>query len=395
MSWYDIVLRLKLPDLLNQQQRSSTAKATIMENLVLALMRESSVRNRQEVAVVASGLAAVPSRQALPSFDPLLATTPSADRLEPLTLNTRLTRPHSSHDYKQQPPSSVSQKKKISPSKDNHSHSHSNSHSSSALHSAQHLTFTSSAVRPALAKMSSEKWIPFDRRSRSLQRQMMTVKALLEDSRTLERATDRGLKLLSVSELEQSKKLEQLQCLHHLACGCCQRLFLPVNLPMKVSAKAVLDLRAMRGGKVTSLTVFGTPRAPLDDDGNEEGEEEGDSPSNKRNSGKPSRKEREAAESKRKAILERAVPRCYDQVGVCVFCAQFFAEPDRFRPAFATIVAGEKRTAAEERRQREREYWDPLRMVEKDREAMEKAAMEQMMIAATANTAAAAGGGVS
>jgi hypothetical protein len=71
--------------------------------------------------------------------------------------------------------------------------------------------------------------------------------------------------------------------------------------------------------------------------------------------------------------MTSSVPRCYDKVGVCIFCAQFFQEPEEYRPSYQAIVYQEKKSAYFENKRREREYWDPLKMLEKDREAIEAA----------------------
>jgi hypothetical protein len=66
------------------------------------------------------------------------------------------------------------------------------------------------------------------------------------------------------------------------------------------------------------------------------------------------------------------VPRCYDQVGVCRFCAQFFAEPEEYRPSYQNITFQERKVAYFDQKRREREYWDPLKMLEKDRVKQEE-----------------------
>ena len=61
---------------------------------------------------------------------------------------------------------------------------------------------------------------------------------------------------------------------------------------------------------------------------------------------------------------------CYDQVGVCVFCAQFFYLQEEYRPSFSDIVRQEKKAEYFDNRRREKEYWDPLKMMEKEREVV-------------------------
>ena len=62
------------------------------------------------------------------------------------------------------------------------------------------------------------------------------------------------------------------------------------------------------------------------------------------------------------------VPRCYDEVLVCLLCSQFFHKQAEYRPSFEQIRYEERKVAFMETKRREKEYWDPLRMCEKDRE---------------------------
>lgn len=75
--------------------------------------------------------------------------------------------------------------------------------------------------------------------------------------------------------------------------------------------------------------------------------------------------------------ISRSSINVYDQVLVCLFCSQYFQSPEDYRPSFADMVHGEKRADYLELLERERQYWDPLMMVEKDkREEEEKERLE-------------------
>jgi hypothetical protein len=50
------------------------------------------------------------------------------------------------------------------------------------------------------------------------------------------------------------------------------------------------------------------------------------------------------------------VPRCYSDVPVCTFCAQFFQDQDEYRPSYDKIVRSEKKTEYLATMARDKEY---------------------------------------
>ena len=72
-----------------------------------------------------------------------------------------------------------------------------------------------------------------------------------------------------------------------------------------------------------------------------------------------------------KMHVSRSSISVYDQVLVCLFCSQFFQDQDEYRPSYADMVTSERRAAHLMELERERQYWDPLMMIDKDKKEEE------------------------
>jgi len=203
--------------------------------------------------------------------------------------------------------------------------------------------------------VSSEAWIPNEIRMKSIGRDLSAAKETLIQIKKREIDFEREMKRLQVSDLQHARTEEELGATHKLPCGCCKQKFLYVNLPLKVSRKAILDIRIKWSGNLNSATVFGALDAEEDDC----------SPNGQRKS--------------EDSALLGAVPRCYDNVGVCVFCAQFFHVQEDYRPSYQAIIMHERQAAYMEAKRRDEEYWDPLKMVEKDRLLEDKRMMDDLL----------------
>lgn len=343
-SWYDVALKLRLPELMAEANASSSSTSsggggqkTVLESLVKALVKSSAVKNRRSEEVTVSGLATLPRRTALPPMNTQeleedleqeqqqQQRSPSVKESPSKTNNTSLSSKMRSPDEKQRSRQSIVSKR---------------SHGDSMLMTRSGKTH------------SMEAWIPETARMRQFHRDIQNVKEIIYDTKVLEDSLGREMKRLMVSELDRAKTEEALDATRKIPCGCCTQLFLSVNLPMKVSRKAILDIRVKWSGKLNSSTVFrGSSIRELVD-------------------------AMEKKAGKKKAIDDEgfasAVPRCYDQVGVCRFCAQFFAEPEDYRPSYQNITFQERKVAHFDQKRREREYWDPLKMLEKDRVKQEE-----------------------
>jgi hypothetical protein len=165
---------------------------------------------------------------------------------------------------------------------------------------------------------------------------------------------------------------EALGSTKKIPCGCCLQKFLYINLPLRVSQKAVTDIRIKWSGGLTSQTVFGG----VVDDGVDD---------------KKLTKEEKAERLLLNPERLSAIPRCYDQVMVCSFCAQFFYNTqEEYRPSFKKIVYEEKKAVHDEAKRLEKLWWDPLLTMTKYREAedeMIKAQAEFLAIESVNNSA--------
>ncbi len=86
------------------------------------------------------------------------------------------------------------------------------------------------------------------------------------------------------------------------------------------------------------------------------------------------------------------VPRCYDEVGVCVFCAQFFHVQEEYRPSFSAITYQERKTQHFTNKRKEKEYWDPLEMIKRDRDALELHQQHMLTLSHTNGSSGSVGG---
>eukprot|EP00981_Chlorochromonas_danica_P003377 scaffold647_cov253-Ochromonas_danica.AAC.15 len=340
-SWYDIALRLRLPELIEQNRKDDT----VLANLVSALVKESSVRNRRTAEVTISGLAMMPKTPSvLPPIETVVRPdSPLASPRRPPPLRSAITTAATNNN-------------------NNNNNNNNTANTNNKPMILRRLTDNYDRFSQTKPKPSVENWIPEDARMRTIQRNIMFAKETLENTMKLENSLAREMKRLLVSDLQRAKMEESLDVTKKIPCGCCTQDFLYVNLPMKVSRKAIVDIRIKWSGKLSSSTVFlGLSYRDLMNEGNGE--------SGKGTGG--------GGNGSGTAASYDTVPLCYDEVGVCVFCAQFFQEPEVYRPSFAMITHQERKAAFMEAKRKEQEYWDPLKMVEEDRKRLEDAGIEE------------------
>lgn len=194
--------------------------------------------------------------------------------------------------------------------------------------------FVSTRQRIMPGKPSSENWIPEKIRFRSLHRDIAVAKQNLLDSITLETEQQREMRRFQMSDLEKAHNEESLGTKKKSLCACCLQLYSYVNLPMRIPVKAIIDSRKQW--------------------------------SNGKGGWWDKEDERLSA-----------VPRCYEGANICRFCAQFFDDQEKYRPSFEAIAYEERKAAFFETKRLETEYWDPLKMCEKDRERAEDQQMEE------------------
>lgn len=324
LSWYEMSLKLHLPEI------SSRAKyGTVLENLSWELMSDASMRCRKPPEVIATSMAIVPKVPKLPYIDtlPPPATT---------TIEKRAERCYSS-EYQRYTMASdaaliATAKKKLRD--ENNDVEITKRYYNGSVPATKRITDGSTKNRS-----SSSNWIPDDVRYRQLGRDLAVAKENLHDISMRAEETRRENRALRQTDLERAHVMEKLGVKRKVECACCLQMFSYVNLKLKVSHKAIIDLRNIwsngEGGWWT-------------------------------------------ADDERWGV----VPRCYDDVLVCLICSQFFHKQAEYRPSFEQTEYEKRRQAHLETKRREKEYWDPLRMVEKDRELMEQEMARQQELEA-------------
>ena len=190
-----------------------------------------------------------------------------------------------------------------------------------------------------LNKKSSEHWIPEEHRNRFIERNLAAMQINIEEASKLKQHHGEKARRQRLSDLETNLAHEKFAIARKKPCGCCGLEFSDVNLVLTVPYKAVVDLRT------TWIEKFGVKTA---DD------------------------EKLAA----KLIVHEAFT--YDEVRICVQCAQFFQNNDfeSYRPSIekkkrerraARQAVEDAATAA---------WWDPLTTVEGERRLEMEAMLE-------------------
>jgi hypothetical protein len=361
-------LKLRLPEIM----ASGSSDNSVLTNLVMALVQESSVRSRRPAEVTVSGLATLPRIASVPAAasakESAFAYQANAEKDAFLT-SQQLFRKNNPLDETDQ--KHLIANKKISPRR-----------ASPRKPKIRMSVETSALVQKQMdilnadkfnkTKLSAENWIPDLIRRQSIEREIQVVKDTTRDWEIVERMQERQMKDVLKSDVERAKmekrikffdKMERREHVSDIPCGCCRVEFLAVNLPLRVSQKAIIDFRIKVKGQLNSYSVFGKVRPSSDMNKDED-------------VGKKSpiqhEKDKSDLEAENHARRYSVVPRCYDEVAVCFFCAQFFEHPEEYRPTFQKIYYDERIAHEKELKRIEEEYWDPLKMSEKFREAEER-----------------------
>jgi len=310
LSWYEISLKLHLPEMSNNNNNNGEQYPTVLENLSSELMSEASLRMRKPSEVIISGLATIPKPSSLPAIE-----------LHPLSTTVFEKKIRDSYAYKYDSMNETNIKKQD-------------------LNTGTELTrrynpISKRSQENLKNKMSSSNWIPDDVRYKQLGRDFHVAKENLHDIIMRTEETRRENRALAQSDLDRAHSMESLGVKHKVECACCLQKFSYVNLRLKVSHKAIIDIRKMWNNGASGWW---------------------------------------SAHDERWSV----VPRCYDEVLVCLLCSQFFHKQAEYRPSFEQIQYDERKVAFLETKRREKEYWDPLRMCEKDRELMEEELKRQV-----------------
>lgn len=376
LSWYELSVKLHMPQMVD----SGSEEKSTLENIVNALVQESSIRSRRSPDVVCNGLAAMTKSSTFPSLK------------------------KSSYDYESNVSNDVfALTSKVEAKKDNANSNNdikdlknknpiSQSRSGGKLRKLKNVLSNETQLRIqkelnlmtgdkyGKGKPTVENWVPDVTRYRSVSRDLYAIKDALNDYVVRETVTMRETKKYECSDVDRAKRELELGTTKKIPCGCCQIEFFHVNLPLKVSQKAILDIRVMWSGELNSTTVFGKVNSvsniSADTKLKSVSTVDGDDAANP-----------QSLRDLRTAARLGAVPRCYNEVLVCVFCTQFFEKQEDYRPSFEKIYYEEKKAAHFESRRREKQYWDPLDACEKYHEAAElELAMQQERSAAAAES---------
>lgn len=101
-------------------------------------------------------------------------------------------------------------------------------------------------------RTSPENWLPDNFRMRSRMRELAMAQETLDGIIVREIDNARQQKRLSVPVYERAVNEESLSMVKKHPCGCCLQKYLYVNLPLKVSQKAIIDIRVKWTGKFFS-----------------------------------------------------------------------------------------------------------------------------------------------
>ena len=397
VSWYETALKLRLPELVS----SGPADATVMENLVWALLRESSIKTRRAPEVTVAGLATLPRQKSLPaletssariemtpnddtkSFETTTETLEASKRKQTGIIMSASARTREMRIKKAEEAAAAAKEanlaRKAASSKKGFGavvplgqSAVQLSEEAAAIIKRQIEEMQTERAMQArvknISKASSENWVPEIARMRSLERDFLVAKENLADIQLREASEAREMKQFRVTELERALKAESLGKMGRLSCGCCMLIFLPINLPLKVSQKAILDIRVKWSGGLNSSTVFTVPGQPA---AITQAGTDGDAAETTAVSATLVSKSQKSFIDKMAERLS-VVPRCYDQVPVCTFCAQLFQDSDCYRPSYDQIYFEERKVAHLETAARNKLRWDPLYGLEKDRELEEQ-----------------------
>jgi hypothetical protein len=345
ISWINIALKLHLPSLINQNE---TKNQSIIEHILNLLLTNSAIRMRTEPEVLINGLAEIPRTKAtmpippLPPLSPCLKTS-SLDGDSSSGSTNRRKKKQSDEDFinewnEEQKFLKKYQKKmaKIT------------SNSSTALHSPIRHSVPNAAattsvnpagdtnlsrklrknLHPPTLKPSTENWIPEVIRFRSIHRDLATLDTNLKSTLTMETELNRELRSFQLNELDKSHLEEELGVSKKLSCGCCLQSYSQINLPMTIPMKAVIDIRKKWSHGKRGWWSEDDERIEF-------------------------------------------LPKCYEGIKICLYCSQFFHQQDFYRPSFDSIKKEQKEQTKNELKRLEKEYWDPLKMIEKDRSKIE------------------------
>lgn len=314
ISWMNIALKLHLPDL-----AKSSPDKSITEHITTLLIRNASTRMRTEPEVIVTGLAEIPRIKTipLPPLSPAVKSSPiDGDTFD--RIPNELEEENAVFTKCKQKANAISNKYIHSPIRQEN-----NNELKKHRHNHNHIMMTNTKIKP-----SQENWIPEKIRFRSIHRELSTIESNLKSTIIMETELKRELRQFQLTNLEKAQIEESLGLQKKVPCACCLQLYSYVNLPMQIPVKAIIDIRKKWSDGKSGWW---------------------------------------SKEDERLSV----VPRCYEGVKICLFCSQFFDIQEEYRPSFNTLQNEIRLKQHNEKKRLEKEYWDPLKMIEKDREKEE------------------------
>ena len=256
-----------------------------------------------------------------------------------------------------------------------------------------------------LHKTSTENWLPESFRLKSRMRDIALAQETLDSMIVREIDFARENKRISTPIYDRALNEESLTMVKKHPCGCCLQKYLYVNLPLKVSQKAIIDIRVKWTGNMTSATIFNGTRTMTAAASYDAGIDPNmmeiikssrpntitmsntltssalNTMTNTNTNTKTFKNKKlfsTTIDGKSNDAVEyhdmhvsRSSINVYDQVLVCLFCKQFFQNQEDYRPSYAEMVHSERKTAHLKELEKEKLYWDPLMMIDKDKKEEE------------------------
>ena len=179
--------------------------------------------------------------------------------------------------------------------------------------------------------VSQNNWIPDKLRAKQMEREAAILNDSVQRMILLKNRSEKKLKKLSETDFEIAKRIEAVGKLKlYQLCGCCMIKYLVVNLPFRVPKKAVFDARKT-WRQQSGIRAVGDTFTDLN------------------------------------GLTKLEAAQLYDYTQVCIFCAQFFSNPEEYRPSFKQVAAEEKLDQLVAKQKQEDLKWDPLALLEADR----------------------------
>lgn len=245
-SWCNLILKLQISDLPHQKVNGQIE--TVLESLVKALARglncsieRSTVTFPLQVYVIVCSTLITSHFLILPESSKRTRRPLGVTIFNMISMPKGSNLPSLSEARPAQP--SFESKTIISPAKVRHA---SSSSGKLVKNNADTVLISSKLDRlgyTKASKTSAENWLPDTFRLKSRSRELSTVQTTLDEVLHSELDSSRRQKRSAMNAYEKALNEESLSMVKKQPCGCCLQKYLYVNLPLKVSRKAIIDIR--------------------------------------------------------------------------------------------------------------------------------------------------------